>query len=404
MSIYSFLQDRSYGFTDGLSEQVLYRLAYRRIPSLFREAEINLDSLNKVFASKWLSSREVVLGTKCNKVVKLDVVTGEKVQIPSLKGRSSTQPTRSFDFANFFSFYYNTFNSNSCGIHSIDINPSGTLLATGGDNPNELAVYKLPSFDPVCVGENCHSDWIFDIVWLDDEFLVTGGRDGYLGLFQVKNDLQESVGQFDSHSFLSPHEKKKCDDCKKVRAIKFNKDTNELAVLSPDGLFQTWDMHRFEKSFTQRLDQCEENVCMSLSEDNPVYVVGSQSHITFLDPRILKSVCVISSAERDSGVRSLSFNNELLTVGTGNGAILFYDIRNKKYLQCGCCSGEQTTLRLRTGEGWLSKDEMYVEYFFNECFPNSVYTHCYNNTRTKLFTAGGPLPSGLTGNYAAVWQ
>ena len=42
-------------------------------------------------------------------------------------------------------------------------------------------------------------------------------------------------------------------------------------------------------------------------------------------------------------------------------------------------------------------------HFRDSDVPNTVYTHCVDPTRTRLFVAGGPLPFGLQGAYAAVW-
>lgn len=41
---------------------------------MFKETPINLGNMNKVFCSQWLSDRQVVFGTKCNKVSQLFVI------------------------------------------------------------------------------------------------------------------------------------------------------------------------------------------------------------------------------------------------------------------------------------------------------------------------------------------
>jgi len=56
-------------------------------------------------------------------------------------------------------------------------------------------------------------------------------------------------------------------------------------------------------------------------------------------------VCIITFV----GVRSLNFVDTLLTIGTGAGAIYFFDRRANKYLEMNCshpCS-------LNVGPGWL---------------------------------------------------
>ena len=66
----------------------------------------------------------------------MDVFTKQMAQIPSMRSSEESIPAEC-----------------PCGIHAIAVNPSKTLLATGASNTNDVAVYRLPTFDPVCVGE-----------------------------------------------------------------------------------------------------------------------------------------------------------------------------------------------------------------------------------------------------------
>lgn len=74
-----------------------------------------------------------------------DVVTHKIDQIPSLLSKRDATGNEQ---------------QQQCGIHSVQINPSRTLLATGARNTCDIAIYRLPTLDPVCVGENAHRDWV----------------------------------------------------------------------------------------------------------------------------------------------------------------------------------------------------------------------------------------------------
>lgn len=122
------------------------------------------------------------------------------------------------------------------------------------------------------------------------------------------------------------------------------------------------------------------------------------------------------------GIRSLSFHNELVTIGTGFGSCSFLDLKTKRFIQ----TQEKNVCQLKAKEGFrvcgcrfhfgfnllnslLSymfqrHDEVYHTLFGEMCLPTSIYTHCYDQSGSKLFTGGGPLAVGLYGNYAALWQ
>lgn len=68
------------------------------------------------------------------------------------------------------------------------MNPSRTRVATGADHVNDIAVYSLPDLDPVMVGFRAHSYWIFDIIWLDDDHVVSGAGDNKLALWSLTSN------------------------------------------------------------------------------------------------------------------------------------------------------------------------------------------------------------------------
>lgn len=130
------------------------------------------------------------------------------------------------------------------GIHSCQINPSRTLLATGARHSADIAIYRLPTLDPLCIGEQAHRDWVFDMCWLDDQFLVSGSRDTKLALWRVNEDLidfpektakEEEETACPTYAHIQPVGVKEVRSAQKIRAVCFNKEYKEIALLSLNG-------------------------------------------------------------------------------------------------------------------------------------------------------------------------
>lgn len=247
----------------------------------------------------------------------LDLLENRSYNIPCLRSSTQTYPAQ-----------------NACGIHAIELNPSRSLLVTGGENANDIAVYKLPTLDPLCIGERSHTDYIFDVKWLDDEFLVTGSRDSTIGLWRVDQSLQDGceAGSSSKPLSITALATKKCREADKIRALLFNKQTTEIVALSLNAKIHLFSADTLQQKFTRALPYSQENVCLAQSPDSKLYAVGSKNHIFLLNTNTIEINKKIPSLYPHSGIRSLSFSNELLTIGTGNGHVLFYDLRKDRYL------------------------------------------------------------------------
>ena len=101
-----------------------------------------------------------------------------------------------------------------------------------------------------------------------------------------------------------------------------------------------------------------------------LYAVGSRSHVTFIDPRQPSTLVAssIKSPDKDCGVRSLAFNQQLLSIGTGAGHLYFYDMRAKDFIWS---SSSSKPYALTASQGWLVRILMYTN--------NNNYHYYYRN-------------------------
>lgn len=301
---------------------------------MFKETPIALGNINKVFCSQWLSNRQVVFGTKCNKLMVYDVNMRRVDAIPTLHNNRGTNP------------------DTQSGIHACQINPSRTLLATGARHSADIAIYRLPTLDPVCIGENAHRDWVFDMCWLDDQFLVSGSRDTKLALWRFNEDLmdfpEKSEETCPTYAHVNAVCVKEVRAAQKIRAICFNKEYKEIALLSLNGYMHLFNAETFTQKISRKLPNCQENVCIAC-QSNGLYAVGCRSNTLLLDPRTLQAVKKIASRYSGCGIRSASFQGNILTIGTGLGMLMFYDVRANKYLESSISASRTVVLKASRG-------------------------------------------------------
>ncbi|XP_074599022.1 DDB1 and CUL4 associated factor 12-like protein [Brevipalpus obovatus] len=349
--------------------------------NILREREYKLGEMNKIFCSKWLNERQVIFGTKCNKLIVLDLTNGKTFLIPNLKSSGYSEPAKE-----------------NCGIHCIQINPSRTLLVAGGEYPNDIAVYRLPTLEPVCVGERGHTDWIFDACWLDDQFFVTGSRDTKLALWRIGDELASWQSPIPGrYNYINPLWIHHFTDAEKIRALLYNERRSEIVALSLNAQLHQFDINSLSQKNKLKLLPQNDNVCLAQESDRNVYAVGSRTHVNLVDQRTFESCRKINISHQ--GIRSLSFFSDVLTIGTGSGVVLFYDIRNGGLINVKSTLENAT---LNVSKGWL--DPVGQEMMLDMDYSPAIYTLQYDSSGTRLFTAGGPLTATQIGNFASLWR
>ncbi|CAL5228259.1 g11362 [Coccomyxa viridis] len=391
-----------------------------KVPACLQESEFpcwRWQEYDKAFACEWLDTENVVIGTKCNRLLLLNTTTRKvtRVPIPPAPPRASLQQAA----ADSNSAYGN------CGIHSISISPDREFLATGGSNPADCQIMRIrdganactsqPTLEPVqtLVG---HTDWVFGATWVTDRHVVTGSRDQQIKLWKV--DADEPAAKPNTQPLYSvlPLKPTGREENYKVRDVKYDRQLGRVVTLTTNGAVQLWDPH-LSHIRTVRLKHSKEVVCLAMTDS--LVAVGSQSHVSLIDPRKKTPVQEVESLDHSHGVRSLTFLDHLLSCGSGRGRMFFYDMRAAAYLELdpldappvsqnsrpGSTLPDRTTNFLQCGPGYLNQtDAVYLEHFHGEQVFNACYSHAWDPTSTRLMCVGGPLAYGLRGCYMALWD
>ncbi|KAG9068095.1 DDB1- and CUL4-associated factor 12 [Linnemannia hyalina] len=271
--------------------------------------------------------------------------------------------------------------STSAGVRSLSINPSRTLLAIGAGDPFQVTIYSIPEYEPVGIMYG-HADLVFSLTWVTDTVLVSGSRDGSMRVWSMESSVMATLA-----SVTVPID------------VRFP----QLMTLTTEGYVKLWDRESYIQISKLKLIRSTETVCLTSNADANLFAVGSQSHITVIDPRTSGLVHETESCDEGWGVRALDFKSHIITTGGGFGRLGYYDLRAQRYLD-GFDNSQSNRRYQDIGTGWLNRDTTYAGSISGITIRNAVYTMQYDSTGTRLFAAGGPLQLGLCGSYAGLWS
>lgn len=122
---------------------------------------------------------------------------------------------------------------------------------------------------------------MFDMCWLDDQFLVSGSRDTRMALWRVQEDDMAAKQEVPTYSHVRALAVKECKSAQKVRAVAFNKSFQEIAALSLNGYIHIWNAETFKQVCHCSLDFASQDLLICFEMSVIHVITGHHSNALF---------------------------------------------------------------------------------------------------------------------------
>ena len=182
-------------------------------------------------------------------------------------------------------------------------------------------VFETKNNNPLAILKG-HSDWVFGSKFVNDNALVSGGRDGKFCLWKL-NNIFETNNPVEVFPFLIEEYPERV----KVRCVNVHRIRKQCFSLTTNGFLNTWDAELMVPVDSRRLDDTNDLLTMDVHQNNYLLSIGSKYYTSIIDTRNPTDVLIIGHVDIQWGVRSLLFVDDYLIIGGGSGHVSFVDLR-----------------------------------------------------------------------------
>jgi WD40 repeat protein len=347
---------------------------------------------NKIFSSAWLDHDRILIGCKDNTLWEISVAklpwVIRSIELPQTHLNPQDQS----------------------GNRTIKVNPTSLVFASGSSDSKRISIMSSEKLEHVQMVQG-HNHSILDCEWLSDSRLVTVGRGGEMKVHSCFSATEPSSVAAIVSEYLHPQEPE-------FRCVKRMPKRQKFLVASMEGEMQLFDSTRL--SLVQGISLANQHSIRAIDYNyfSGAFLVASDGIINCYDARNNQSWAKIHFPDYRN-IRSLSSDQNLITLATGSGKIAFCDIRtlsivpmddhHVSHWMADPTIQSSGTPILTTGKNFyrLFGGHVVPTDFYNGTFAphpveQGIFTHCYDPSGIRLFVGGGPSLASLDGCNLAI--